>query len=408
MGTTMDATVVRSRVMTAAAMAAQALTDTEQPPDGRLRTLMAAHGRILAAWGPNNPLSFCDFRDLLTEDLASLLPDGVPPEEMQDVRLITEDGQFEEDLYDLQQEQRLVMRALAKATRGGRSVNGEHLDDEMDQERAYGSLKKGLNQTTYVDGRRALIETPAGPDHELRRLPISSSVADFYRPISHAATYDRWWFACPICHWPMKITIRAMRERRIGDVRCFHRPHAEMGAAYHFKVPDRGAAPVLMPAASAPPRPRGNASVLFVDACTGVPQPVLADGHKALTRGVWRWTTIPGRVEVDLYRALEARGLTPTLWPDLDAYDLHIEAGTGGRRNTFRIDLKDYTSGLLLAQKIQADGGDAGGAGWLVVPDYRASSVPLLTTICQEFDLRVATAGDMGSMICEQAGVAWA
>src|SRR5205823_6631976 len=74
----MDATLVRSRVMTAAAMAAQALTDTEQPPDGRLRTLMDAHGRILAARGPLSPLTFSNFRDLLTQDLASLLPDGVP------------------------------------------------------------------------------------------------------------------------------------------------------------------------------------------------------------------------------------------------------------------------------------------------------------------------------------------
>jgi len=222
----MDATLVRSRVMTAAAMAAQALTDTEQPPDGRLRTLMDAHGRILAARGPLSPLTFSNFRDLLTQDLASLLPDGVPAEEMQDVRLITEDGQFEEDLYDLQQEQRLVMRALAKATRGGRSVNGEHLDEEMDQERVYASLKKGLNQAAYVDGRRTLIETPAGPDKELRKLRISSSVADFYRPITHAAMFDRWWFACPICRWPMKITIRTVRGRRTGDVRCFHRPHA--------------------------------------------------------------------------------------------------------------------------------------------------------------------------------------
>jgi hypothetical protein len=181
-----------------------------------------------------------------------------------------------------------------------------------------------------------------------------------------------------------------------------------MGAAYHFKVPERGTPPSLMPAASAPPRPHGNAAVLFVDACKQVPQPVLAEGHKALTRGVWRWTTIPGRVEIDLYRALEARGLRPTLWPDLDAYDLHVDVGTGSRKSAFRIDLKDYTSAVLLAQKVQADGGDPGGAGWLVVPDYRSPSVPLLTTVCKEFGLRVATAGDMGAMICERAGAAWA
>lgn len=148
--------------------------------------------------------------------------------------------------------------------------------------------------------------------------------------------------------------------------------------------------------------------MLFVDVCEQIPPPVLADGHKALTRGVWRWTTIPGRVEIDLYRALKARGLAPVLWPDLDAYDLLIEVGTGPGRTVFRIDLKDYTSAVLLAQKVQADGGDAGGAQWLVVPDYRSASVPLLTAVCREFGLQVATAGDMGALIGQAAGVAWA
>jgi hypothetical protein len=72
----MGATQLRHRVLTAAAMAAQAITDTEQPPDGRLQTLMDAHGRILAARGPTMPLTFSALRDLLTGDLARLLTPG--------------------------------------------------------------------------------------------------------------------------------------------------------------------------------------------------------------------------------------------------------------------------------------------------------------------------------------------
>ncbi|MEU4702832.1 hypothetical protein [Nonomuraea dietziae] len=405
----MGETGVRYRVMTAAAMAAHALTDTEQSADSRLQTLMDAHGRMLAARGPHSPLTFSAFRDLLRQDLSLLLPDGVPAEEMENVCLITPDGQFDDDLYDLEQEQRLVMRTLAKAARGGRPVNGDALEAEMDQEKVYMALKKRLNQTDYVAGRSALIQYPAGPVSRLRKLNLPSTVADFYHPIEHASIYDRWWFACPICRWPMKVTITRAGTRKTGNVQCFHRPHRTMGAAYHFKIPGTGRPPTLIPAASAPPVPSGNASVLFADTRGAVPDPIPAENHVALTRGVWRWTTVPGLVEIDLHKALEARGLRSVLWPDLDAYDLHVEVGTAASSKTvFRIDLKDYSNAILLAKKIRADEGDAGGADWLVVPDYRAASLPLLSSVCKEFGLNVATAGDIGALVCEKAGVSWA
>jgi REase associating with pPIWI_RE len=399
----MGETQLRHRVLTAAAMAAQALTDTEQPPEGRLQTLMEAHGRILAVRGPSSPMTFSRFRELLAGDLARLLPDGFPAEEMDGVRLITPDGLYDDDLYDLEQEQRLVLRTLAKAVRRGRRADSDGIEAEMDQERAYAALKKRQDQAAYVDGRKALIQTSAGPDGKLRKLKLPSSVADFYRPISHAATYDRWWFACPVCGWPMRITMSRSRGSKTGSARCFHRPHTAQGAAYHFKIPSGGKPPALVPAASPPPLPPGNASVLFTDVRGRVPEPIPVDGHKALTRGVWRWTTVPGLVEVALYQALADRGLKPVLWPDLDTYDLHVEAGT----EVFQIDLKDYSNPMLLARKVQADEGDAGGAQWLVVPDYRASSVPLLTAVCREFGLKVTTAGEIGATISQAGGKAW-
>ena len=254
----------------------------------------------------------------------------------------------------------------------------------------------------------SLIEIPAGADGQLRKLKLPSSVADFYRPITYAAIYDRWWFACPVCRWPMRITIGGSRGAKTGSVRCFHKPHAALGAAFHFKILSGGKPPWLVPAASPPPLPPGNASVLFPDVRGRIPEPLPVDGHKALARGVWRWTTIPGLVELALYQALEARGLKPILWPDLDAYDLHVEARTGARKATFQIDVKDYSNPLLLAKKVLADGGDAGGARWLVVPDQHALSVPLLTRVCGEFGLSVATAGDIGAQICRAGGVSWA
>lgn len=394
-------------VMTAAAMAAHALTDTERKPDARLRALLEAHGKVLAARGFRVPLTFTEFRLLLSGDLSELLPPGVPAAEMSGVHLITADGQFEEDAYDLEQEQRAVLRALAATTRGGASTSSAVLQAELDQDRVYTALRKRQSQDVYVHGRRALIDKPAGTEAELRRLNLPSSVAEFYQPISTVSVFDRWWFACPLCRWPMKITVRKGRRGALGSARCFHRPHVEFGATYSFKIPQTGNPPRLVPGPP-PAKATGPDAVLFPDVTGQVPEPQPIDKHKALTRGVWRWTTIPGLVEIALYDALTARGLTPVLWPDLDAYDLHIDVSTPqGATVPYRIDVKDFTSSLLLARKIQADEGDTGGANWLVVPDYRGATVPMLGRVCEAYDLRVAKASTIGTQICEDAGTSW-
>ncbi|WP_237557730.1 MULTISPECIES: hypothetical protein [Streptomyces] len=398
---------VRHMVMAAAAMAAKALTDTEQSAEGRLGTLMDAYGRVQAARGPAAPLSFGRFRALLRGDLARLLPAAVPAEEMDGVRLIDPDGDFDEDFFDLEIEQRVLMRALAKTTHGGRPASTRTLEAEMDQDRVFTALRKRMDQDAYVHGRSSLIRMPAGSDAQLRRLNLPSSVAEFYRPVCFDAMWDRWWFACPVCHWPMKVTVHGSRAgTRTGGVRCFHRPHATWGAAYSFKLPDAGRPPVLRPQ-SRPAAPSGAQAVLFPDLTGQVPEPVPVEGHKALTRGVWRWTTVPGLVEIALFDALRERGLSVALWPELDAYDLLVTAGQGASRAEFRLDVKDYTSALLLAKKIQADGGDRGGAEWLVVPDYRESSLELVGSVAGEFALKAATASGIGELICKKAGAAW-
>ncbi|MEV6227448.1 hypothetical protein AB0L88_06120 [Saccharopolyspora shandongensis] len=404
----LDDAEVRHMVMSAAALAAHALTDTEQRPEQRWRALLDAHGRVLAARGTGSPLTFGEFRRLLSGDLSELLPARVPAAEMEHVRLVTDDGDFEEDVFDLEQEQRAVLRALSATTRAGATPNSESLQAELDQDRVFTALKKRQNQAAYVHGRATLIENPAGTETALRRMNLPSAVTEFYKPISAAATYDRWWFACPLCRWPMRITIRSGRRSPLGHVRCLHRPHVRFGAAYTFRIPDAGRPPTLVPEPP-PTRPSGPESVLFPDVTGAVPEPQPTDHHVALTRGVWRWTTIPGLIEVALHRALISRGLHAELWPDLDTYDLHVdlEVSDGGTR-AYRIDVKDFTSSVLLAKKIRSDEGDAGDANWLVVPDYRASTVPMLSAVGIEFGLQVAAAGALGSQICEEAGVTWA
>jgi hypothetical protein len=62
---------------------------------------------------------------------------------------------------------------------------------------------------------------------------------------------------------------------------------------------------------------------------------------------------------------------------------------------------------VTLASLVHAQEGDRGGAEWLVVPDYRAGQVPLLSGVCAKYDMQVATASEFGEMVCEKAGVSW-
>ncbi|GAA3862753.1 hypothetical protein GCM10022243_31600 [Saccharothrix violaceirubra] len=404
---TRDDAAVRHKVMKAAAIAAHALTDTEQEPVARLRSLWDAHGAVLAARGVGVTLPFDEFRRMLSGDLAELLPDGVAPAEMAGWRLITADGEFDDDVWDLEQEQRAVLRALASTTRRGKSTSSEILQGELDQDTVYTALRKRQNQGAYERGRRALIDTPAGSDAEVRELNLPSTVTDHYRAIPTPSSFGQWWFACPLCKWPMRITVRGAGKAATGTARCHHRPHVEFGASYNFRIPDTGKPPVLVPAPP-PTAPTGVERVLFPDVTGRVPEALPVAGHKALTRGVWRSTTIPGLVEVALYDALTARGLACKLWPDLDSYDLLVKVPvSNGTDTSYRIDVKDFTSALLLADKIRADEGDAGGAQWLVVPDYRRATVSMLSAVCGQFGLRVAHASDLGARICEEAGTSW-
>jgi hypothetical protein len=394
----------RYLVTRAAVHAAKALTSPGRKPEQRLQTLMECHGSVLAARGPGSPLPFGLFRDALSGDLAQLLPAGVEPVDLKGLSVVDQDGQVTENAFDLDFEQRMLLYTLHKLNRITGVAGVRELREEVEQETVYQALSKQGVQSIYENGREDLIRYPAGSTDELADLRLPPSVVEFYQEIPYGSVHQGWWYACPICRWPMRLVLRKSAGMLAGSARCWHTPHAEMGASYLFRPTNDGSAAALLPEPR-PDRPVGREAVLFPD-LDAIPEPTPVDKHKALVRGVWRYTTVPGIPELALRDQLQKRGLKVDLWPALDAYDLLVTIP--GTDKPFKVDVKDYTSATTLGSLIHAQEGDRGGAEWLVVPDHRAGQIPLLSEVCARYGMRVRTASAFGELVCQKAGVRWA
>jgi hypothetical protein len=398
---------VKSLVARSVLRAANAMTAPGVTPSARLATLMECHGSLMAARGPGSELSFADFRHQVRGDPSQLLPEGIPGWDVDELRAVDADGHVTEDAFDIDAEQRLVLRILQKNSRGAGLISARDLDDEVAQETAFAQLYKAGSQKIYESGRTDLIRCPAGPVSELSELRLPPLVADLYEDIPYASMYRGWWFACLVCRWPMRVALRREAGQQIGVVACWHGPHQEMGAVYRFRPVEGIVPPELLP--EPPPPPPCDREAVLWPGLEAVPEAKPVEGHKALVRGVWRYTCVPGLAELALRDRLVERGLKVELWPALDAYDLRVHVGRkrARKKEQLRVDVKDYTSGTALAQLIHAQEGDSGGADWLVVPDHRATQVPLLSGVSEKYGLKVTTASEFGEMVCERSGVAW-
>ncbi|MGW0767788.1 restriction endonuclease-related protein [Streptomyces sp. NPDC002676] len=119
-----------------------------------------------------------------------------------------------------------------------------------------------------------------------------------------------------------------------------------------------------------------------------------------------RPTVIPGLPELALHRAaaaaLEGTAWTSHLWPNGDQCDLWITR-EGSEQPHFPADFKDYTWPNHLVSKLHMDGGDKGGAEYLVVPDHRQDQVAQLHAVCRTYRMKAAmTATDYLEMVITQ------
>lgn len=128
-------------------------------------------------------------------------------------------------------------------------------------------------------------------------------------------------YPCPRCRWPMPI---------VGDlVQCSSPACRDAGARFRCRT--------------------GDAPLLALGTLSA-PEPVAVSADMAqLRRGVWRYTLLPGLVELALADRLNRLdGVSVELWPERDRYDLRIRVGT----HTWVVDVKDWGSAPALARHL--------------------------------------------------------
>jgi hypothetical protein len=382
---------------------------TEQGLDGseRMGQLIEAHGMLMAACGPGHQIRFADligrvvgYQEGRPEDL---LPEWIDVSGQPDSRLIDADGVLTGTGFDFRFEVPRVVRAAQKVgARAGRLTKAD-IDDEYNQEAVFSAIK-GKH---YEHHRRKLITNPTVVIAAKADLNLPARAVGFYQPIAQYAQFrGKWWWPCPACRWPMKVTVKHQSGRVTGKVRCLYPWHEQTGASYEFVARTSGDRPPRLDPMFEAHVPDGPFAQLWTGATGQVPEAQQVEGHEALVRAVWRYTVVPGLPELALDRALVAAlagtKWSAVVWPNGDQVDHWIDPGDG-LPPMFLADFKDYTWPTQLVRKLQIDGGDRGGAKYLVVPDHRKDQVFQLDRECQRHDMQAVAASEYLSIVIAAA-----
>ncbi len=106
-----------------------------------------------------------------------------------------------------------------------------------------------------------------------------------------------------------------------------------------------------------------------------------------LRRGIWRYTVLPGLIEIELKDQLERHdNVQTTLWPKLDAYDLRVETPDA----SYQVDVKDWTLPGYSISRLPPRSPDRP-IMHVVVPDVRADHLKTLDEANQPLGYHVET-----------------
>ncbi len=212
-------------------------------------------------------------------------------------------------------------------------------------------------QSVYVETRRFLIEHAIARSRDAFELAIRLKVpfADLYQPVAEKAQMQRRGsgpvcFPCPRCSWPMAINRKAKSVSCSRSTSCWN-------AGSRFRLVD-------------------GSTELQEAGGLAAPTPVSSDGMVALREGLWRYTVLPGIEELQLLdELLKIESVQARLWPDLDAYDLHVSRD----QLQWRVDVKDHATPHRIATQCLKK--QAVEPMFLVVPDARVSQVTYLNRV---------------------------
>lgn len=316
-----DTRRARERAVTACCLAARAWASRTDAPGRAVEQVARLYGVLALQDGPGRHRGLEAFLDGLHGPLAQLLPPALHEPGDAEVVLLDSAGALTEDAAELLSEH-LRLDPGRTGLEGG-TDSWQRLHAELVEREVFQALRASGNEDAYRAGRRALIDHPSGH----RRVLADAFQAlgprvrpDAYEPLRPTAQTGGWWFACPLCHWPMQV--------RADRVACAFPPHRAGGANYLLRTAG-GATPSLVQLGGCPQQG------------LTVPTASPADEVLAAEFAVWRYIVIPGLVEVQLHDELAA---------------------------------------VLLATR-DGDPGDPGqapGTDTIVVPEHRADQLPVL------------------------------
>lgn len=331
----------RRRVVTAALRAAYAMSARPTHPEG-MREIARMTGVVMEAHGPGSgPVTPMALVDALRRPLGDLPifanaedGDGADVDDaLRRVVLLEPDGEgglrLSEAAHDLVCEH---VVPLDEAAEHDWLPSWTWMSVDRIRERAFVAMTGPKDQHLYETTRRFLIEHPAGPEKKLQTAAVETGARmppGGYTPIPEDALYGTrdgaFWWPCPECRWPMAVT----REH----VHCRYRPHS---AVYRVIEPRRGKPPTLTRIDEGPR--------------AGTPEAVSAEDARCVAQGIWRFVVVPGSSELRIAERLTGLGADVALWPELDAYDLHVAFGGA----EFRLDVKEYRSPNRLIADLRA------------------------------------------------------
>lgn len=323
----------QSRVVAACLRAGFAWSQRETRP-GAMREIARMTGVVMEAAGPGHgPISPMQLISYLRRPLGELIGlAGQDPGGADDAitaAVLLDGDRLADAAYDLACE--YAQQLTTAAETAAWLPSWTTMRAEQVENAAFSALVESGDKDAYTRARRLITEYPAGDKEELSaqiaatgaRCPVK------YSPLPADQLYTTaggaWWWPCPACRWPMTVT---------GDaVRCRYRPHQ----AFYQAVPGRrGARPRLLRVGDRAPG--------------SVPQARTAGSAVCVDPGVWRYIVVPGASETRIAGDLEKLGARVEMWPDMDAYDLRVLAGT----LDLRLDVKEYRSARRLTENLRS------------------------------------------------------